>query len=161
MKVASILASIAVVSLAAGCKKKESAAPGGLVASLKALDAEACACKDQACAAGIQDKLITLSKANQEPEEADLSVLQETQAHLDDCLAKLNPRVVSYVAMADEVCACTDAACATKVATKLKVWIADLKGKKNVLSHSDFNVMTKVGTEAGKCLTAFGVPIPQ
>lgn len=161
MKVASILASLAIVSLGAGCKKKESAAPGALVASLKAIDAEACACKDMACAGGILDKLTALGKANPTPDEADLPVLQETQAHLDMCLAKLNPVVVSYLAMSDEVCACKDAACATKVGAKVSAWAADLKAKKTTLSHSDINVITKVGTEAGACFTTLGVPIPQ
>ena len=161
MKIATVLASVAVLSLGASCKKKEAAAPGSLVASLQALDAEACACKDMACAGGIQDKLTALAGANPTPDEDDLPVLQETQAHLDTCLAKLNPVVVSYLAMSDEVCACKDAACATKVGAKVSAWAADLKAKKTSLSHSDGNVIMKVGAAAGACFTKLGVAIPQ
>ncbi len=161
MSSASIIATLAAAVLATGCPKKEAAAPGALVASLRALDAEACACKDQACAAAITTKLTTLGNANADFDEADLPVLQETQAHLDMCLAKLNPVVVRYLALSDEVCACKDKACATKVATKVSAWAAELKAKKTVLSHSDGNVIMKVGTGAGECFTALGVPIPQ
>jgi hypothetical protein len=160
MKLASLLFGLAVtVSLVSGCKKKD--AGGGLVGSLTALDTEACACKDMACADAVSEKVTALGQANADFDEADLPRLQEVQNHLDACLANLNPVIVSYLALSTEACACTDKACSTKVATKVSKWAADLKASKAKLRGNDANVAMKAGAASAECFTKFGVPIPQ
>lgn len=157
MKLAYLALALATV---AACKKS-AADGGGLVGKLQALDAEACACKDMACADAVTAKVTALGQANADFDPADGPKLGEIQTHLDECLAKLNPVIVSYLALADEVCACTDKACATKVAGKVSKWAADLKAQKTKLRGNDANVAMKAGAASAECFTKFGVPIPQ
>ena len=153
--------------LATGCDKKKSGgggAAGGkseLLTKLDALAVEACACKDMPCADAVTAKVDELGKANQDFDKDELPQLQATQAKMDMCMAKLNPVIVAYLAIADDACKCADKACADKVGERFAEWTAAFKKAGTKLRGNDANVAMKAGKAAGECMTKLGSSIPQ
>jgi hypothetical protein len=158
-----VFAMISVLVLVTGCDKKKEG--GGkksdLVTKLEALTAEACACKDKACGAAVTVKVTTLGEQNKDFDKDDLPALQATQNAMDMCIAKLNPVLVEYLAIADEACKCADKACADKVADKFAAWTKAFKAADTKLAGNEANAIMKVGKTAGECLTKHGAAIPQ
>lgn len=158
------LALVCCLVLVTACNKKSegtAAGKGGLVAKLEALATEACACKDMACADAVTTKVTTLGEQNKEFDQADLGALQAAQSKMDMCMAKLNPAIVAYLAIADDACKCADKACADKVAQRFADWTAGFKKSGTKLRGNDANVAMKAGKTAGECLTKHGTAIPQ
>lgn len=149
--------------LVSACNKKEASTGGksDLVPKLEALATEACACKDMACADAVTAKVTTLGEQNKDFDKADLGALQATQAKMDMCMAKLNPVIVSYLAIADDACKCSDKACADKVGERFAAWTAAFKKSGTKLRGNDANVAMKAGKTAGECMTKLGASIPQ
>jgi len=154
---------ISCIVLITGCDKKKEG--GGkksdLVTKLEALTAEACACKDMACGKAVTVKATTLGEQNKDFDKDDLPALQSTQAAMDLCIAKLNPVLVEYMAIADEACKCADKACADKVADKFAGWTKSFKASGTKLQGNEANAVMKIGASAGECLTKLGATIPQ
>jgi len=159
---------VVALALATGCDKKSGGASGGgsgaksqLLTQLDALAVEACACKDMACADAVTAKVTKLGQDNQDFDKSELPALQATQAKMDECMAKLNPVIVDYLAIADDACKCADKACAEKAAARFATWTAEFKKAGTKLRGNDANVAMKAGKTAGECLTKHGVAIPQ
>ncbi len=156
---------VSCLALVSGCdKKKEGGGTGkksDLITKLEAMTAEACACKDRACADAVTAKVTTLGEQNKDFDQDDLPALQATQSTMDMCIAKLNPALVLYMAISDEACKCTDKACADKVGEKFATWTKAFKAAGTQLHHSEANVVMKVGKGAGECMTKLGAVVPQ
>jgi hypothetical protein len=162
MRIALVLVSCLVVTT--GCDKKSGGGAAGksdLITKLDALTTEACACKDQPCADAVTAKVTTLGEQNKDFDKDDLPALQATQAKMDQCIAKLNPVIVAYLAIADDACKCTDKACADKVGARFAEWTAAFKKAGTTLHGNEANVAMKAGTTAGECMTKLGSAIPQ
>lgn len=158
------VAFVSCLVLATGCDKTSGGAAGGksdLLPKLEALATEACACKDMPCADAVTAKVTTLGEQNKDFDKADLAALQATQSKMDMCMAKLNPVIVSYLAIADDACKCTDKACADKVGQRFAEWTAAFKKSGTKLRGNDANVAMKAGKTAGECMTKHGAAIPQ
>ena len=156
-----MLLALAVLALVA-CK--DSAArpqPGALVGKLAPLADAACACGDRACADQVRADVAALAKGAGTIADADRPPLQAAQARLDGCLVQHEPRYVAYKGLTAEVCACKDAACAKKVATRFAAWSADLKASGAKLDRADAQQIMAVGKEAARCLSTHGVAIPK
>ena len=150
--------------LVAGCDKKSGGAAGAksdLLPKLEALATEACACKDMPCADAVTAKVTVLGEQNKDFDKADLPALQAAQSKMDLCMAKLNPAIVAYLAIADDACKCSDKECADKVAARFAEWTAAFKKAGTKLRGNDANVAMKAGQTAGVCLTKHGAAIPQ
>jgi hypothetical protein len=158
------VALVSCLFLAAGCDKKSGGGAGGkseLVPKLEALAAEACASKDMPCADAVTAKVTTLGEQNKDFDKADLPALQAAQLKMDTCMAKLNPVIVAYLAIADDACKCADKACADKVAARFAEWTASFKKAGTKLRGNDAKVAMTAGKTAGECLTKHGTTIPQ
>jgi len=145
----------------AACGKKGKSA---VVTKLEGQVEPACACKDVACADGVAAAVQSIAEGTGgKVDDEDLKPLQEAQAKIDACLAKANPLVTSYVAIADQACACKDKPCAEKAAASFSKWVVDLKAKTATkkMRASDAEAIKEPGKKAGDCLTSFGVPIPK
>ena len=160
---------IACLVLAIGCDKKKSGGGAGggsggksdLLTKLDALAVEACACKDMPCADAVTAKVTTLGEQNADFDKDELPALQATQAKMDLCMAKLNPVIVEYLAIADDACKCADKACADKAGERFAAWTAAFKKAGTKLRGNDANVAMKAGKTAGECMTKLGASIPQ
>jgi hypothetical protein len=166
MRIAHVV--IGCLALVIGCDKKSGGSAGGsgggkgdLLTKLDALATEACACKDMPCADAVTAKVTTLGEENKDFNKDDLPALQATQSKMDMCMAKLNPVIVSYLAIADDACKCTDKACADKVGARFAEWTASFKAAGTKLRGNDANVAMKAGKTAGECMTKLGASIPQ
>ncbi|CAN5841691.1 hypothetical protein BH11MYX3_BH11MYX3_14000 [soil metagenome] len=128
MRIPLVILSLVLVTTACGKNAGGgSAVNSDLTAKLDALTTEACACKDKACADAVTAKVTTLGEQNKDFDKDDLPALQATQAKMDMCIAKLNPVIVAYLAIADDACKCTDKACADKVGARFAEWTAAFK----------------------------------
>jgi hypothetical protein len=158
------LAVLALVLSAAACSKHDDAKPKkeGLVPQLEAIADQACACKDHDCATAAGDQMTTLAKTVKPDEipSGDVPKLQAAQARLEGCQAKLDPRVIAYVGLADEVCACKDAKCAQGVADKFKAWSDDVRTATQPIPGG-LDAIRHDGLRANACLKKFDVAIPQ
>jgi len=75
-------------------------------------------------------------------------------------VAALDPRVVEYKTLTDEVCACKKKACAEKVSAKFSVWADGVRASKDPLPGGLEAIKTD-GQRAADCLKAHGLAIPQ
>ncbi|MCC6525932.1 MAG: hypothetical protein IT373_25015 [Polyangiaceae bacterium] len=152
---------LAVASAAAlGCGKKD-AVKSELVQKLEAQADAACACKDMACAEKVTADVQKLADATGKVEDDDLKPLQAAQTRIDECLGKLNPIVIAYRELSDQICACQDKACGEKVAAGVSKWAADLKTSGKKLTPGDVKVIQQIGLQAAVCFQKLGLPIPQ
>ncbi|MBX3156552.1 MAG: hypothetical protein KF773_11170 [Deltaproteobacteria bacterium] len=143
-----------------GCSDK---APGDskLLKDLQALEGEACACKDAACADLVGDKVTKLGEATKDFDRDELPKLQAAQQAIDKCLAAANPVVTTYAAAAKAACACKDKKCGQAAADRIAKWAADLKASGKKLRQGDASYIMAEGKPAGECLTKLGVAIPK
>ena len=151
--------------LLASCTKDDAAGaarpPSELVTRLGALADDGCACKDAACAADVSKRLQQLADGTTHVDDRDRPALQETQARLDACLAELDPVIIAYRGLVDDVCACADKACGQRVSKRFSAWAADLEASGAALRPADAKAVMRAGIRAKGCLDRFGLPVPQ
>ncbi|MBI4954103.1 MAG: hypothetical protein HY908_18915 [Myxococcales bacterium] len=156
------VAALVVVAAAAalGCGKKDGV-KSELVQKLEAQADAACACKDMACADKVAADVQKIADATGKVEDDDLKPLQAAQGRIDECLGKLNPLVIAYGELSDQICACQDKACGEKVGAAVSKWAADLKTSGKKLTQGDAKVIQQLGLKATVCYQKLGVPVPQ
>jgi hypothetical protein len=154
---------LAFVALTSACKNSEAAAgkKSDLVTKLDALADRVCACADEACATAAAADLDALAKNTTNVAEDDFAPAQAAQAKFDECHAKHYKVVTDYLALTDEICACTDKKCGEQVAAKVTKWSKALKASGQKLRPGDIQVISHRGQEGGQCFTKLGVAIPK
>ena len=164
---------VALLILLAACggapKSQETAEPA-LTKSAGVLWAEhlaneVCACPDRTCArAAIEREVEHMKQMNlPEPSDHEKRALESTQARTQACFDALpapaatgatttSKEIVATVEhMADEVCACPDAACAEAAARRAQDYLAQLQNAEKP-NDADVEAVGKAGRRAGECM---------
>lgn len=158
------LALIAALCLAAAACKNGKAAPtakSDLVTQLDALADRMCACPDGACADQASAAVDAVAARTTSVADDDLAPAQAAQQKIDACYAKKSPIVNDYLALMDEICACSDRKCGEKVAAKVGAWSKHVQSSVAKLRPALVKAITDRGTTAVACFQKLGVAVPR
>jgi hypothetical protein len=147
----------------AACKSG-SAAPAAkseLVTKLDALADRMCKCADGACADEVAAAVDDLAAHTTDVAEEDFGPAQAAQAKIDQCQVQHSKIVGDYLALMDEICACTDKTCADKVAAKVAAWSTGVQKSGAKLRPALVNAITERGKAAVACFEKLDVAIPR
>ncbi len=161
---------VAVLAFAA-CKKDKGDAALDKMSSFKD---QACACKDKACIDKVQGDMIKWASEqkdmeNMKPTEAQKKRGKEITDAMEACTtkieeaeggAKAKEAMTKMTAYADQMCACKDTACATKVSDEMTAWSKEMASSGTSapkMSEEDTKKATEIGMRMAECMqTAMG-----
>jgi hypothetical protein len=161
--------SIVALVFAAACSK------GGMDAALDKMDSfkdQVCACKDEACVDGVKKDMDKWMEANKdlkkkEPSEAQKKRGDEIFKALDACkekiegaagAAQVGESLTKMKGFADAMCACKDAACASKVGEEMSAFGKTVAGMKGTPTEEQMKEMTDVSTRLSDCMAKAMTP---
>lgn len=151
------------IAFAAACKNG-SAAPAGkseLVTKLDALADRMCKCTDGACADTVAAAVDDLASHTTNVAEEDMAPAQAAQAKIDQCQVQHSQVVQDYLALMDEICACSDKKCGEKVAAKVGAWSKGVQKSGAKLRPALVGAITERGKAAVACFQKLDVAIPR
>jgi hypothetical protein len=158
---------ICMMFLGFGCNDKWDKA----ISELDGFKAKMCACKDKACTDGVkkdmeawEDKMKDTFKKDEKPPEKLIEKGDKIEKEMRECRKSVEKAAGAEAAAAsmkkmtdfkDQMCACKDTACATKVSDDMTKWGAEQAkemGAAAAMSDDDTKKMTQVAQDMGACM---------
>ena len=152
------------IAVAAAACKSGAAAPAGkseLVTKLDALADRMCKCTDGKCADEVAAAVDDLAAHTTNVAEDEMAPAQAAQAKIDQCQVQHSQVVQDYLALMDEICACTDKKCGEKAAAKVAAWSKGVQKSGAKLRPALVNAITERGKAAVACFQKLDVAIPR